>query len=344
MMKNVLIVDSDQAMLRTFTGILKSQGGFLNVFAVTNTRQAIDLLRETPIDLVITAIRLPKVDGFRLVAKFTKEYPSIKVIVMTKDAHPLLRASINRFPAAVHLDQSHDISMLTKRVFTELQIDYGGRVRGINLSSFLQMMELERCTCALCVTSKDLVGWLWIKDGELIAAKSKVAEGKEAALDIIAWKNVLIDIDYTPHEIVRQITAPLMMLIIDSGRREDEVQSKISNGRNYERYDLLVALDCDIKNMTIQCGLCDISLGGAYIETDQKIELGETITLVLSSPTLKSSCSIEATVARKEGRGVGIRFALNSPEQQQVIKVMIESSMKSLYRQQQEGLAPRPVV
>lgn len=338
MMKNVLVVDSDQGMLRIFTEILRSQDGFFNVFAAANTWQAVELLQETPIDLVITAIRLPKVDGFRLVSKFTKDYPLIKVIVMTKDAHPLLRASLRRFPEAVHLDQSHDISMLTKRVFTELQIDYGGRVRGINLSSFLQMMELEKCTCALSVTSKDLVGSLWLKNGELIAAKSKVAEGKEAALEIMAWKNVFVDINYTPHKIERQINIPLMMLIIESSRQEDEVKNKIIEGRNHERYDLLVALDCDVKNMTTQCGLCDISLSGAYIETDQQIEVGQKVSLILNSPILKSSCSIEATVVRKEGRGAGIRFEANSSGQQQMIKVMIESSMMSLSQQQQQEL------
>ncbi len=343
MMKNVLVVDSDQSMLQTLTGILKSEGGFLNVFAATNTIQAIELLQETPIDIVIAAIRLPRVDGFRLVAKFTKEYPSIKVIIMTKNAHPLLRASIKRFPSAVHLDQSHDIGMLTKRVFTELQIDYGGRVRGINLSSFLQMMELESCTCTLRVTSKDLIGSLWLKDGELIAAKSQSAEGKEAALDIVSWKNVFIDIDYAPQVVDRQISLPLMRLIIESGQRDDEIRSNTRNSRTHERYDLLVALDYDIKNMTRQCSLRDVSLGGAYIETEQKIELGQTITLTLTSPKLKSNCSIEASVVRKDRKGAGVRFQISSSEQQQMIKVMIDSSIKPHQQQEQEELTPTQV-
>ncbi|MBW2682213.1 MAG: response regulator [Deltaproteobacteria bacterium] len=343
-MRNVLVVDSDQVILRTLTSLLKNQGGFLDVFAATNTRQAIDLLQKTPVDLVITAIRLPKVDGFRLVSRLTKDYPSIKVIIMTRNAHPLLRASIKRFPSAVHLDQSHDISMLTKRVFTELQIDYGGGVRGINLSSFLQMMELESCTCSLNVTSRDMVGSLWLKNGELIAATSQAAEGEEAALDILAWRNVFIDIDYTPHEVERQISVPLMILMVESSQHYDEIKSNSKNNRAHERHDLLVALDYDIRNMTRQCFLRDISLGGAYIETEQEMEMGQTITLVLTSPKLKSSCSIEAHVVHIDGKGAGFRFQINSPEQQQIIKAMIDSSIKSLNRQEQEELSPSPVV
>ncbi|MCP4343735.1 MAG: response regulator [Desulfobulbaceae bacterium] len=338
-MKNVLVVDSDQAMLRTLTGLLKGQGGFFNVFATSNTRQSLELLQETPIDLVIAAIRLPKVDGFRLVTKLTKEYPAIKVIIMTKDAHPLLRASIKRFPSAVHLDQSHDISMLTRRIFTELQIDYGGGVRGINLSSFLQMMELERCTCTLRVSSKDQAGSLWLTNGEVIAAQLQAAEGEEAAFDILAWENVFIDIDYTPHGMEQQIFMPLMMLILRSGQRYDEIRSSTRNNRAHERYDLLVALDYDIKNMTRQCFMREISLEGAYIETDQKMELGQTVTLVLNSTRLKSSCSIQANVVRKDGKGAGFHFQIKSTEQKQMIKAMIDSTIKWRLQQEQAELA-----
>jgi CheY-like chemotaxis protein len=340
MTKNVLVVDSDQIMLRTLTGLLKSQGEFFNVLTAANTKEAFGLLQKTPLDIVITAIRLPKVDGFRLVTKVTKDYPSIKVILMTKNANPLLRISMKRFPEAVHLDQSHDISMLTKRVFTELQIDYGGRVRGINLTSFLQMMELESCTCTLIVTSKDQSGFIWLQNGELIAAKSTTAKGKEAALDILAWKSVFIDIDYTPHDIERQISMPLMMLMLESSQREDEILSSIENKRAYERYDLLVALNYDIKSMARQCFLRDISFGGAYLETEQDVELGKTISLTLASPRLQSRCSIQARIVRKDGKGAGVSFQFSSPEQEQVIRAMIESTIPSI--QQQLEVEPSP--
>lgn len=343
-MKNVLVVDSDKAMLRTLTGLLKNQGEFLNVLAVTNSSQAIELLEETSIDIVISAIRLPKVDGFKLVAKLTKFYPAIKVIIMTKNAHPLLRARIKRYATAVHLDQSHDLSMLTKRVFTELQINYGGHLRGINLSSFLQMMELEGCTCTLKVTTKDLVASLWLKNGELVAAKTATEDGREAALNILSWQNVHIDIDYAIHEAEQQFYTPLMTLILESSQLRDEKLSNTQDSRAHGRYDLLVALDYDIKKMTRQCFLRDISQGGAYIETDQEIAIGETITLLLTSPKLKSNCSIEATVVRKDSNGAGFRFLTSSSEQQLVIKAMINSSLKARHRREQKALSPTQVV
>lgn len=327
MMNNVLVVDSDPVMLRTLTSLLQSQGGFLNVMSSINGSQALGIMRRMPIRIVITAIRVPEFDGFELVARLAREYPATKVIVMTSENKPLLRARIKEFPSAVYLDQTHDLSMLTKRVFTELQIDYGGQVRGINLSSFLQMMALENRTCTLKVTCKDHQGFLWLDQGELIAAKSDEDQGKEAALKIISWKNVFIDIDYTPRRIAREIQMPLMMLILESGQMDDELRSLSKNSREHERIELLVALDFDVRNMTRHCSLRDISQGGAYIETDHQVPVGETITLSLSAPALRSTCSIDATVVRTDRSGIGIRFLLSGPHQRQMIQNMIDSSM-----------------
>lgn len=329
MINDILIVDSDQAMLKTLTGLLRGQGGFLNVHAATDGKQALMVLQKIPIRIVITAIRVSDIDGLALVARISKEYPSVKIIVMTSNARPLLRAKIRKFPSTVYLDQAHDISMLTNRVFTELQIDYGGRVRGINLSSFLQMMELESRTCTLKVTSKDKTGYLWLENGQPIAAKSKTAKGKEAALKIIAWKNVFIDIDYTPQKVEREISLPLMMLILESGQMDDEKRSSSKNSRRHDRYELLVALDYNIDNIRRHCSLRDISLGGAYIETDQAMEMGDSITLTLTSPALKSTCTIDAEVVRKDDQGVGVLFHLRSIQQKHMIQTMIRGSIST---------------
>lgn len=327
MMNNVLVVDNDQIMLRSLTSLLQSQGGFLNVLSATDGNQALTIMRKMPIRIVITAIKVPEIDGFELVARLAREYPATKVIVMTSEDKPLLRARIKQFPSAVYLDQTHDLSMLTKRVFTELQIDYGGQVRGINLSSFLQMMSLETRSCTLKVSSKDQFGFLWLEQGELIAAKNAETSGKEAALQILAWKNVFIDIDYALRRIPREISMPLMMLILESGQMDDELRSESKNHRRHERYELLVALDFDIQQMTRHCSLRDISLSGAYIETDHMVAIGQSITLSLSSPVLKSSCSVEATVVRKDRSGIGISFNLSSPHQRKMVQAMIDSSI-----------------
>lgn len=329
-MKNVLIVDSDPIMLATLVGLLKSQSGFLNVLSAQASKTAIDIIGRQDIHVVITGLHLPKVDGFELVVFLAKQYPHIRVIVMTSNASPMLRAKIKQVRTAVHFDRALDISLLTKRIFTELDIDYGGQVRGINLSSFLQMIELEGRTCMLQVSAKGRTGFLWISKGELIAAEVGDLSGQPAALTILGWEHVVIDINYNCVEKDVEITTPLMGLMMESSRLSDEKQSRQPNQRKHDRYNLLVAVDYDISDLTYQCFLRDISQGGAYVETEQKIQIGQKINLTLSSPELERPAAIDCQVVRRDEKGIGVCFENLSLQQKKVIETLEQKCLRNI--------------
>ena len=324
-MKNILIIDQDPVMLQTLAGLLKSQGGLLNVLTVSSSQLAVKMIEKQRIDIVVAGLRLPEIDGFKLVAMLSKEHPSIRVIVMTSNASPMFRAQLKQVPSAIHFDQTTDLSLLTKRIFTELQINYGGQVRGIHLSSFLQMIELEERTCSMQINAKGKSGILYVDQGALVDAQNGPLEGKEAALQILTWENVVIDLDYSPVNRPRKITIPLMGLLIESGRMIDESKSDQKNKRNHDRYDCLVAVDYDISDFTYHCFLRDISLGGAYVETEQQIAIGQKIVLTISAPNLPHS-SIEGQVVRRDDQGIGIRFESLNSQQEQIISAMTHTS------------------
>ena len=329
-MKNILIVDHEEILLQAFVGLLKSQGGFLNVLSAKSGKAALEIISQRRIHIVITGLYMSEIDGFELVTLVAKQHPDIRVIVMTNNASPMLRAKIKQIPTAVHFDQTTDISLLTKRIFTELHIDYGGQVRGLSLPSFLQMIELEERNCTLQISTKGDIGRMNIVKGELVAAKVGPWSGESAALLILAWENVLIDIDYSFKEVKREITKPLMALLLESRRLVDERQSGRTNLRKHDRFECLVAVDYDISDWTYQCFLRDISMGGAYIETEQSVKDGQKIILTLSSPELERSCAITGKVVRRDKKGIGVRFEEISLQQKKVIQALSKGSFKLL--------------
>ncbi len=324
-MKNILIVDSDPIMLHTFAGLLKSQGGFLRILSAVNIQTAMETLAEQDVHILITGMHLSEMDAFELLSLLGAKYPQTRVIVMTNNASSMFRAKIKQMDSVIHFDQALDISMLTKRIFTELQIDYGGQVRGITLPSFLQMLELEGRSCALRVTAKGKVGNVYIVDGKPIAAKMGLLTGRAAAVHILTWENVLIDIDYALVNIAREMDTPLMNLLLESGRIVDEKQSQRPNFRKHSRYDCLVGVDYDISDWTYQCYMRDISEGGAYIETEQSVKVGQRLVMSLSSPVLERTCAINGTVVRRDPKGIGVRFKDLTLQQKQVIRSLMET-------------------
>ena len=331
-MKNILIVDNDPVTLHMFVGLLKSQSGLLQIFSAAKIQSAIDTLSDRQIHILITGMHISEMDAFDLLSTMAADYPETRVFVMTNHASAMFRTKIKQMPAVIHFDQALDISMLTKRIFTELQIDYGGQVRGISLSSFLQMIELEGRSCALHVTAKGKLGTIYFIGGKPVAAKMGLLEGKSAALHIFTWENVLIDIDYAPCEINKEFDTPLMNLLLESGRIVDEKQSQRPNQRKFDRYDCLVGVDYDISNWTYQCNLRDISEGGVYIETEQPITVGQRLIVSLSSPVLEKTCAINGTVVRRDPKGVGVRFDDQTLQQKQVVRSLMESLCSQISR------------
>ncbi len=324
-MKTILVVDNDPIMLHTFVGLLKSQGNFLRVLSAANVQTALDMLAGEAIHLLITGMHMSEMDAFEMLSLLGTNHPETSVIVMTNNASSMFRTKIKQMASVIHFDQALDISMLTKRIFTELQIDYGGQVRGITLASFLQMLELERRSCALQITAKGKVGTIYIVGGKPVAAKMGLLAGKPAALHILTWENVLIDIDYALGEITPEFNMPLMNLLLESGRMVDEKQSQRPNQRKHSRYDCLVGVDYEISDWTYQCYMRDISEGGAYIETEQPIKVGQRLTMSLASPVLELACDIDGTVVRRDPKGIGVRFENLTLQQKQVIRSLTET-------------------
>lgn len=78
--KNVLIVDNDAAIRDSMHEFIKKSG--YNSFTSSSAKEALELLKTNPMDVVITDVVLPDKDGLELTNLLTQDY-DIDVIVMT---------------------------------------------------------------------------------------------------------------------------------------------------------------------------------------------------------------------------------------------------------------------
>jgi len=77
---NIFFVDDDPAILRSVREILEQQ---YEVDCYQDGGQALTEAQQTPCDLLITDINMPKVDGIRLIKEFRKFFPLTPIIVLT---------------------------------------------------------------------------------------------------------------------------------------------------------------------------------------------------------------------------------------------------------------------
>jgi len=77
----ILVVDDDDSLLKFFKIHLNKF--FSRVIVVESAKDALAQLKEKEIDLVITDIRMPKVDGIELMAKVRRYDPTIPVMIVS---------------------------------------------------------------------------------------------------------------------------------------------------------------------------------------------------------------------------------------------------------------------
>ena len=77
----VLVIDDDETIRQLLIALLHEIE--YSVISASNGLAALDMLKEHPVDLVITDIIMPGMEGLELVRNLKKYYPDIKIIAMS---------------------------------------------------------------------------------------------------------------------------------------------------------------------------------------------------------------------------------------------------------------------
>ena len=81
-MPTILVVDDSPVDRQLFEGLLSKVEGFTVIHA-GDGKQALEKIREWQVDLVVTDLQMPELDGLELVKTMRVEFPGIPVILVT---------------------------------------------------------------------------------------------------------------------------------------------------------------------------------------------------------------------------------------------------------------------
>ena len=98
---------------------------------------------------------------------------------------------------------------------------------GLSVGSFLQVIAMEQQTCIMEVyLDANHTGHFCFVEGELYDSVYGDLNGENAAMEMIAWENVRLNIKQilNAKNVERKIDKNLMLLMMESSRRRDEVQ------------------------------------------------------------------------------------------------------------------------
>ena len=90
-MNKILIVDDELNMRLVLQAMLKKEG--YAVTTASNGMEALKILKADQMDIVVTDLKMPKLDGMGLLGEIIRDYPSIPVIIIT--AHGTIATAVD---------------------------------------------------------------------------------------------------------------------------------------------------------------------------------------------------------------------------------------------------------
>ncbi len=125
----ILVVDDEQMMRDLLQKILSRDG--YSVSTAEDGEAALKMLESVSVDIVISDIKMPRLNGFELLRIVKREYPRIAMIMMTAygDSYTVKDALLLGADEYVSKPfKSHEISLIVERVYWRLLAASGGNV------------------------------------------------------------------------------------------------------------------------------------------------------------------------------------------------------------------------
>ncbi len=227
-MRKVLIVDDDPEVLNSLRKELSKDSDFYQVEFVSSGKEALEKLEEEDYDLLITDIRMPGMDGVELLVEILNRGKWVHVMVASGEATMRMISlkkmeALEKFGVLNYIFKPYVPSSLRKLIKETLKkISEADYISGISLPTLLQVMELEGKSGILRVRSGKREGAFFFDRGVLVDAVSGNKTGTEAALEILSWGDVKVQIEYLLSRRERAIKESITHLILEAARRKDE--------------------------------------------------------------------------------------------------------------------------
>jgi len=223
-LKKVLIVDDEETLTWSMARSLSRDKDKYEVIIANNGREALNLLKKNKIDLVISDIRMPDINGLDLLVKIKKEYPQTKVIIMTAYGSSDVQKEANRRGSLYYVEKPFEISDIRKIIIDLIGKKKGfrGKIFGLQLTDIIQMNCLSRLTTALIITRDGERGVIYLNEGEIIHAECGEQKGTDAFYKILGWQEgeFVSNIGATPP--IQTIYQSWEHLLVEAMRRTDD--------------------------------------------------------------------------------------------------------------------------
>lgn len=236
--KKILIVDDDWAIIGFLAHFISKKN--FEAELAENGEEAYEKIIQSPPDLIISDILMPRMDGFELYRRLQEnpEIAGIPFIFLSSKTDPADQLQGFRMGANEYLTKPFDLEHLFKTInkvlansgkakFSREKIDFSGNLGVLFFEDMIQLIEINQKTGELVFTNSqdEIFGSIFFKDGAVIHAVTDKLDGEEAFYDLSPLKNAYAKFFTKEVDAPKTISSQTMALLFESARMVDEANT-----------------------------------------------------------------------------------------------------------------------
>jgi CheY-like chemotaxis protein len=227
-MPKLLVVDDEPDLLRAIAQAVAASGDEFAVQTALTAEDALGIVQRHPIDILLTDVLLPGMDGIELVQRVLATSPKTKVIVMTALHSPEVQSRAVEGGALRYMQKPFALPALVD-VLREVSAAGGwsGSVSGLDIFDLTQLLAMTQRSRSVRVRAGTKTGVLVLKDGQLTHSTANGRSGPDAFYEMVCWDGGTFE-DIPQADVAaypRNVEVSTAHLILEAARLRDEARA-----------------------------------------------------------------------------------------------------------------------
>ncbi len=229
-MTTVLIVDDEASLVNNLASYLRTLGGRFDVLTAASAEEALSVLGSSPVDLLLTDVQLPGMDGIELLRRSYDYHPQLKALVMTAFGSPDLRDAALAEGAVRFIEKPLDLDELGLALERAAQPTAGwtGLMGGLDLFDLTQLLMFSGNSRVIRILYRRQQGTMRVQGGALVHASTGRLAGEEAFYQMYGWPGASFELAECPPADAPQpnLSISFGQLAIETARLTDELSRR----------------------------------------------------------------------------------------------------------------------
>jgi len=191
--KSILIVDDEEDLTWSISIYLQRNESLFEITCVSSGEEAVTVLDQTLVDLIISDVKMPGISGLDLLAIVNEKYPTTKMIIMTAFGSEVLEEHVSNLGSQYYIEKPFELVMLREIVYSALQISEK-KIESSLVNSRIKEIIAFHCksggTSQLALYHGLHQGIICFQRGEIVHAECGELEGENALFSILDWGKV----------------------------------------------------------------------------------------------------------------------------------------------------------